>query len=183
MKLRKILDMSYKEFMERLTDEDIENIEWIFKESSSSNIYSDAQGIYDDGARLGCNNLDDEYLDISEYFRLVREEREIWGNQKEIFQIIIKKVRNVIAEIDKTRKIICTELNDLTEEELSRMYSDLMNTREKFLSTSFYSSTLEELEQERFQLQEQLLNVRILLKEKRQLDCTAEIKLMQHLFS
>lgn len=89
----------------------------------------------------------------------------------------------MIAEIDKTRKIICTELNDLTEEELSRMYSDLMNTREKFLSTSFYSSTLEELEQERFQLQEQLLNVRILLKEKRQLDCTAEIKLMQHLFS
>lgn len=95
----------------------------------------------------------------------------------------IKKVRNVISEINKTRKIICTELNDLTEEQLSTIYCNLMNIREKFLSTSFSSYSLEEVEQERVELQEQLLNVRILLKEKKQLDCTAEIKQMQNLFS
>lgn len=78
--------MSYKQFMERLTDEDIENIERIFKGSSSSNIYSDAQGIYDDGARLGCNNLDDEYLDISKYFRLVREQEEEANEYREEYR-------------------------------------------------------------------------------------------------
>ena len=86
MKLREILNMSYKQFMERLTDEDIENIERIFKGSSSSNIYSDAQGIYDDGARLGCNNLDDEYLDISKYFRLVREQEEEANEYREEYR-------------------------------------------------------------------------------------------------
>ncbi|MDK2827734.1 MAG: hypothetical protein PWP67_529 [Clostridium butyricum] len=85
-------------------------------------------------------------------------------------------------QINRTRKIICTELNDLTEEELSRMYRDLINTRDRFLSTSFGPYSLEEVEQERIELQEQLLNVRILLKEKKQLDCTAEIKQMQKLF-
>lgn len=89
----------------------------------------------------------------------------------------------MIAEINKTRKIICTELNDLTEEQLSTMYCDLMKTRDKFLSTSFCSYTLEEIEQRRFELQEQILNVRILLKEKKKLDCTTEIKQMQKLFN
>lgn len=89
----------------------------------------------------------------------------------------------MIAETNKTRKTICTELNDLTEEELSRIYSDLMNIREKFLSTSFCFCSLEELEQKRFELQEQLLNIRILLKEKKKLDCTSEIKQMHNLFS
>lgn len=88
----------------------------------------------------------------------------------------------MIAEINKTRKTLCIELNDLTEEQLSKMYRDLINVRDRFLSTSFSSYSLEEIEQQRFELQEQLLNVRILLKEKKQLDCTAEIKQMQKLF-
>ncbi len=89
----------------------------------------------------------------------------------------------MITEINKTRKIICTEVNDLTEKDLSKMYRDLINTRDRFLSISFSSYSLEEVEQQRFELQEQLLNVRILLKDKKQLDYTAEIKQMQNLFS
>lgn len=89
----------------------------------------------------------------------------------------------MIAEINKTRKIICTELSDLKEEDLSRMYCDLINIRNKFLSTSFNGSSLEEIEQDRFTLQELLVNIRILLKEKKKLDCTAEIKQMQKLFN
>lgn len=89
----------------------------------------------------------------------------------------------MIAEIDKARRIVCTELNDLTEKDLSKMYRDLIKTRDEFLSTSFCTCSLEEVEQERVELQEQLLNVRILLKEKKQLDCTAEIKQMHNLFS
>lgn len=89
----------------------------------------------------------------------------------------------IAEEINKTRKIISIELNDLKEEQLSKMYRDLINTRDRFLSISFSSYSLEEVEQQRFELQEQLLNVRILLKDKKQLDYTAEIKQMQNLFS
>lgn len=89
----------------------------------------------------------------------------------------------IAEEINKTRKIISIELNDLKEEQLSKMYRDLINTRDRFLSKSFSSYSLEEIEEQRFELKEQLLNVRILLKEKRHLDCTEEIKQMQNLFS
>lgn len=58
----------------------------------------------------------------------------------------------MIEQINRTRKIICTELNDLKEEELSRMYSDLINTRDEFFSTSFCYYSLEEVEQQRFEL-------------------------------
>lgn len=88
-----------------------------------------------------------------------------------------------MVDIDEVRRKICIGLNDLKEEDLSRMYSDLMNIRDKFLSTSFCYYTLEEVEQERFELQELLLNIRILLREKKKLDCRKEIKQMQKLFN
>lgn len=72
--------------------------------------------------------------------------------------------------------------NSLSIEELAKIYVILLELRQEFLELSFACNKIEELEQIRFDLLEQIINVKVLIKEKRGLDYKEDIYKMKKLF-
>ncbi len=72
--------------------------------------------------------------------------------------------------------------NNLSLEELSGFYFKLIELREEFLTNTFKNNNIDEIEEIRIQLQEVILNIKILIREKKKLDCYNENKEMELLF-
>lgn len=71
----------------------------------------------------------------------------------------------------------------LSLHELNNIYIKLLELKEEFFINSFENSSLVEIEEVRVGLLENILNIRILIKEKRNLKCDTEIIIMKKLFT
>lgn len=95
---------------------------------------------------------------------------------------------NYIYFEEKLESIDKMIFNDSLEEslslhELNNIYIKLLELKEEFFINSFENSSLVEIEEVRVGLLENILNIRILIKEKRNLKCDTEIIIMKKLFT
>lgn len=95
---------------------------------------------------------------------------------------------NYIYFKEKLESIDKIIFNDSLEEslslhELNNIYIKLLELKEEFFINSFENSSLVEIEEVRVGLLENILNIRILIKEKRNLKCDTEIIIMKKLFT
>lgn len=91
------------------------------------------------------------------------------------------EIEKGIEEIDSW--IFRYSLNkDLNLEQLTGIYSRLLEFKDRFLGISFMEIKIDKLEQIRFRLQEEIYMMRIFIKEKVGQHDTKEIEKLKHLY-
>ena len=80
-------------------------------------------------------------------------------------------------ELEKIEKMIFESSfeKDISLEKLSELYNNLIRIRGKFLGTRIVESTPRESEEIRYRIQENTLNIKIMIREKRKLNINVEI--------
>jgi hypothetical protein len=92
----------------------------------------------------------------------------------------LQEIKNELDEI--SLKILEYSFKNLVKlEELTEIYSRIVRIRNEFLQNNFMEIEIQELEQTRFSLAENLLNIKILIKEHIGQDAGNEINKLKEL--
>lgn len=90
-------------------------------------------------------------------------------------------IRQELEEIDS--KILMYSLKkDLSIKQLTSLYNRLLECRSSFLTISYKGIEIDEIEQLRFFLLEEICMIRIFIKEKVGQDATKEIEKLKHIY-
>lgn len=92
----------------------------------------------------------------------------------------LKEIRHKLSEAEKMIFEISFKQNKSLEN-LSSIYSNLLNLRKYFLYLNFMEVEQEELEEVRYRINESILNLKILIKEMKGLSIDLEISQMEEL--
>lgn len=92
----------------------------------------------------------------------------------------LMKIRNELEKIEKVVFASSFKM-DMSLGKLSKLYSDLIKIRDKFLRTRIIESTPKESEEIRYRIQENTLSVKIMIREKRKLNIDVEINELEYL--
>jgi len=92
----------------------------------------------------------------------------------------LKEIRHKLSEAEKMIFEISFKQNKSLEN-LSSIYSNLLNLRKHFLYLNFMEVEQEELEEVRYRINESILNLKILIKEMKGLSIDLEISQMEEL--